>query len=105
MNPSLIALLSITFGIGGAHLYTHLSKNGMGHLWITSAGVFGSILCIKIVGRLGFDPTSIVSQDSHILLMMNLTFSLLGGVLGVILLRIFEEKMGETRQISHQEKH
>ena len=97
MNPSLIALLSIVFGILGGQLYAHRVRWTMDLLWNTSAGVFGSILCIKIVGRLGFNPSSIVNQDSLVLLMINLTFSFLGGILGVILLRIFREKMKTPR--------
>ncbi|UXP30967.1 hypothetical protein N6H18_11460 [Reichenbachiella agarivorans] len=99
MTETSISLLSIICGIAGA--------NGLGWLMprfqfgMTSnsiAGVFGSIFLIKSLGRMGFDPTSIVDggELNLLLLVINLLVSILGGVLGALVLKLLKDKMGDS---------
>jgi len=96
MTETLIALLSILIGIIGANLIGYfLKKYSFGFTGNTLIGVFGSIFFIKLFGRLGFDPISIMKLGSanFNLLIINFLVSLLGGVLAVILIRKFKKIM------------
>lgn len=90
MTATLISLISIITGIIGANSAAYIFKKySFGIVGNTIAGVFGSILFIKSLGRLGFDPFSIV-QSGNInfkLLAINLIVSFLGGVVALILIK------------------
>lgn len=88
MTETSISLLSILFGILGAVLLGFLSsKHSLGLTGNAIAGVFGSILLLKSIGRLGFDPVSIMEGGSVNvgLLLVNLFCSLVGGSFFVFL--------------------
>ncbi len=88
MNEGLIALLSILFGIIGANsiIFVH-KKSSLTLKGNTLVGVFASVFFIKSFGRLGFDPTSIVTDSEHQmwLLSVNILVSFFSGILGVLL--------------------
>jgi small basic protein len=89
MTATLISLISILIGILGAlGIGSLFKKYSAGFIGNTLAGVFGSILFIKSLGRLGFTPQDIVYLESvHSgLFALNLLISFLGGTLGVILI-------------------
>lgn len=61
----------------------------------TIAGVFGSVLCIKTIGRLGMDPRSIVEFGiiDNRLLILNLVVSFVSGIIFVVFLSILKSKI------------
>jgi len=86
-------------GIIGANLTGYIYKKYSFDLIENSiAGVFGSIFFIKSLGRLGFDPISIMEQGNvnYSLLILNLFVSFFGGVLALILLKKLKQKMNKT---------
>ncbi len=90
MTETIISLLSILIGIIGANLTgIFFKKYSFGFTGNTIAGVFGSIFLIKSVGRLGFDPASIMRSGNPDLglLSINLIGSFLGGIMAVIIAR------------------
>lgn len=96
MTETLISLISILIGIIGANSLGHLFKKySFGIIGNTIAGVFGSIFLIKIFGRLGFNPSSIVQSEtiSVILFCVNCIVSLLGGILGLVFAYILKNKL------------
>jgi hypothetical protein len=96
MTQTFIALLSITFGIIGTNIFAYFSeKFSLGIIGNTIAGVFGSIFIVKTLGRLGFDPNSIVSNGatSWFLLPINLLASVLGGILLLLIIIRFKRMM------------
>ena len=96
MTDTLMALISIFIGLVSANLFVfYVKKYSLGLIGNTIAGIFGSILFIKIFGRLGFGPKEIMQSGKTdlILFTINIIFSILGGVIGVILAKIFEKKM------------
>ena len=91
MTDTLIAIISIFVGIIGANVYGAIKKKyTMGFTANTIAGIFGSIFFIKIFGKLGFDPISIMeSGDVDVVLFaINMAVSLLGAVIGLIAVKI-----------------
>ena len=97
MTDTLISLISILTGIIGAHITGCIFKTySLEIIGNTIAGVFGSILLIKSVGRLGFDPKSIIPfGDVHFgLLTLNLSVSFIGGAIAVVLIHKLKTKMG-----------
>lgn len=83
MTQTIICLLSIVFGILGANSFAFLFKKySFGFTGNTVLGVFGSILFIKSIGRLGLSPNFVVvdQQTSLVLLLGNLLLSFCGGV-------------------------
>ena len=85
MTDTLISLMSIMIGIIGANLMGFIYKKySFGLTGNTIAGVFGSILCIKSFGRLGFDPISIMQSGNTNLLLfsLNCVVSFSGGITG-----------------------
>jgi len=96
MTDTLISLISILIGIIGANLTGFIFKKySFGIIGNTIAGVFGSIFLIKSLGRLGFDPLSIM-QSGNIntsLFTINSLVSFCGGILAVILLKMLKNKM------------
>ncbi len=96
MTETLISLLSILIGIVAANLTGAIYKKySFGVIGNTIAGVFGSIFLIKSFGRLGFDPLSIMDNGMfHIFLfLVNCLVSILGGVLGVIVMKLISNKL------------
>ncbi|WP_055443294.1 hypothetical protein [Lacinutrix himadriensis] len=96
MTETLISLLSILIGIIAANVTGAIYKKySFGVIGNTIAGVFGSIFLIKSFGRLGFDPLSIMDNGTfHIgLFLVNCLVSILGGVLGVIVMKLISNKL------------
>ncbi len=96
MNETIISLVNILLGIIGANLTGYIYKKySFGLIGNSIAGVFGSIFFIKSLGRLGFDPISIMEQGSvnYSLLTLNLFVSFFGGAIALILIKKLKEKM------------
>lgn len=90
MTGTFISLISIFIGIIGAiSTGVFFNKYSLGLIGNTISGVFGSILVIKLFGRLGFNPWLIMNNGDFdgFRLAINLFVSFLGGVLGLILLK------------------
>ncbi len=102
MTDTLISLLSIMIGIVGANLMgLFIKKYSFGFTGNTIAGVFGSILCIKSFGRLGFDPVSIMQSGNTNLLLffLNCFVSFAGGALAIVFLKELKDAM-DTKKSS-----
>lgn len=88
MTATLISLISILVGIIGANTAGFIFKKyTLGLTGNTIVGVFGSVFLIKSIGRLGFDPKSIV-QVGNIdfkLFILNLLVSFLGGAITMLI--------------------
>ena len=100
MTHTLISMISIFAGIGGAHLLAILKKKySMGFTGNTLAGVFGGIFFIKSFGRLGFNPFSIMQTGdvNYTLFTINMLVSILGGAIGLFLLKIATNKMNKEK--------
>lgn len=98
MTETSISLLSIFFGILGAILSgALLKKYSLGLTGNAIAGVFGSSLLIKSLGRLGFDPVSIIQGGSvnGWLLLLNLLTATTGGFLAVFFTKKILTKYGQ----------
>ncbi|MEO9894033.1 hypothetical protein [Aurantibacter sp.] len=90
MTGSLISLVSILIGIIAANVLGYFkNKYSFGFTGNTLVGVFGSILFIKTLGRLGFNAWAIINSNDYesILLAINLMVSALGGALGLVLVK------------------
>lgn len=99
MTETLISLVSIIVGIIGAILTGFVYKKfSFGLIGNSIAGVFGSIFFIKSLGRLGFDPVSIMQQGNvdYVLLIINLIVSFCGGGIALILIKKLKVKMDKT---------
>ncbi|MGJ8738425.1 hypothetical protein [Zobellia laminariae] len=99
MTDTLISLISIFIGIVGANITASIFKKySFGIIGNTIAGVFGSILLIKLFGRLGFTPQLIMqSGNFHLsLFIINSIVSFLGGSLAVILITKLKNKMNKS---------
>ncbi|WP_313114865.1 hypothetical protein [Aequorivita sediminis] len=100
MTDTLIAIISIFIGILGALLLSVIKKKySMGFTGNTIAGIFGSIFFIKIFGRLGFDPISIMKtgEVNYVLFTINLAISLLGGAIGLLVTKLLVVKMNQKK--------
>ncbi len=98
MTETLISLLSILAGIIGANLLGFVYKKyTFGIIGNTISGVFGSIFFIKSLGRLGFDPLSIMQTGTvnWTLFTVNILVSLLGGIIGIIAFKTIKTKMNK----------
>ena len=98
MTGTLISLISIFIGILGANFFGYFKKRySFGFTGNTLIGVFGSIFLIKLFGRLGFDPWSIMQNETfHIwLFIINCLVSVLGGVLGLVFIKMIYNKMNK----------
>ncbi|GGG51220.1 hypothetical protein [Bizionia arctica] len=98
MTGTLISLISILLGIIAANSTGFIFKKySFGIIGNTLIGVFGSILFIKSFGRLGFDPWSIMNDGKFdaFLLIVNLLVSALGGILGLIFVKMIYNKMNK----------
>ncbi len=101
MTDTLISLISIFIGITGANLTGFVfRKYSFGIVGNSIAGVFGSILFIKSLGRLGFDPKSIMESGSvnFNLFTINCIVSYCGGVIAVILIKMLKTKINKTEE-------
>lgn len=95
MTETSISLLSILCGIIGVNLFGLIFKKyNLGITANSICGVFGSVFFIKSLGRLGFDPVSIMANGSinWALLSINLVVSVMGGLLGVYVYNRIKKK-------------
>lgn len=100
MTATLISLISIFIGILGANTAGfYFKKYSFGIIGNTIAGVFGSIFFIKSLGRLGFDPISILKSGNinYILFIINLMVSLFGGIAAIILAKKLKKLMNTKK--------
>ncbi|MBU2928321.1 hypothetical protein [Winogradskyella psychrotolerans] len=98
MTGTLISLISILIGIVSANLFGKCYKQfSFGLKGNTLVGVFGSVLLIKSFGRLGFDPWFIMNNGDfdRLRLIINLFVSALGGVLGLVFVKLIYKKMND----------
>lgn len=96
MTATLISLISIFIGIIGSNLTGLIFKKySLGFIGNTIAGVFGSIFFIKSLGRLGFDPKSIMLSDNvnFSLFAINIIISFFGGAIAVLLIYKLKQKL------------
>lgn len=101
MNETIISLLSITIGIMGANITGYIFKKfSFGLIGNTIAGVFGSIFLIKTIGRLGFDPKSIMLLDTinWSLFILNSILSFSGGGLSLIIIHKLTTSMNKIQE-------
>ncbi|PNW29020.1 hypothetical protein [Formosa algae] len=99
MTGTLISLISIFIGIIAANVYgAFRHKYTFGFTGNTLAGVFGSIFFIKTFGRIGFDPWSIMADETFhsTLFIVNCIISALGGILGLILAKTLYKKLNAS---------
>lgn len=96
MTETIISLISIALGIIGAN-FTGLKfkKYSFGLIGNSIAGVFGSIFLMKTLGRIGFDPISIMQNGTFngLLFVVNCVVSFLGGGAAVILIAKLKRRM------------
>lgn len=88
MTDTLMSLISVFIGIIGGNGFGFLFKKySLGLIGNTISGVFGSILFIKVFGRLGFNPQTIMQSGSvnMLLFVINMLVSFLGGAMAVFL--------------------
>jgi uncharacterized membrane protein YeaQ/YmgE (transglycosylase-associated protein family) len=98
MTGTLISLISIFIGIIAANLFGYVYKKySFGFTGNTLIGIFGSILFIKTFGILGFDPWSIMQNETFhsTLFILNSMVSFLGGMIGLIFIKIIHTKMNK----------
>jgi len=98
MTGTLIALISIVIGIITANITGYVYKKySFGVIGNSLIGVFGSVFLIKSFGRLGFDPWSIMNGGDFdgLRLIINLLVSALGGILGLVVVKIIYNKMNK----------
>ena len=98
MTTTLISLISILIGIIGANTVGFvLKKYSFGSIGNTIAGVFGSVFFIKSLGRLGFDPVSILQTGNvnSTLFIVNLMVSFFGGIIALVLLKKLERRINK----------
>lgn len=101
MTGTLISLISIFIGIVASHITGFIFKKySFGIIGNTIAGVFGSILLIKSLGRLGFDPWSIMNDGDFdgFRLILNMCVSVLGGVIGLIFSKLIYKRFFNISQ-------
>ncbi|HUH75131.1 MAG TPA: hypothetical protein VLZ75_12095 [Chitinophagales bacterium] len=99
MTDTLIALISIFMGLISANLFgLYSKKNTLGFTGNTIVGIFGSIFFIKTFSRLGFGAKAImVSGEMDVsLFLINMLVSSIGGIVGLILVKIFIRKMNSN---------
>lgn len=100
MTDTLISLIGIFVGLLAANLFSVLKKKySLGFAGNTIAGIFGSILFIKLFGPLGFDPRSIMASGemNGFLFTLNMLVSLIGGVIGLLGIKLIKTKMTKPR--------
>ena len=98
MTDTLIAIISIFVGMIGANfLGVFAKKYSLQFIGNTITGIFGSIFFIKMLGRLGFDPMTIMKSGTVniVLFSINMLVSFFGGVLGLIFAKWMISKMNK----------
>ena len=101
MIASFISLAGILMGILGSNFTgLALKKYSMGLTGNTILGVFGGVLFIKSLGRLGFSPKLIMESGSvdYLLLLLNFMVSFIGGGLFLILISLIKNKLESNQQ-------
>lgn len=96
MTGTLISLISIFIGIIAANVFGYFNKTySFGFTGNTLVGVFGSILFIKMFGRLGFDPWSIMNKGTFhsSLFILNCVISILGGIIGLMAIKSIARRL------------
>ncbi len=96
MTDTLLSLISIFMGIIGANIAGYLFKKySFGLMGNTIAGVFGSIFLMKSLGRLGFDPKSIMQLGTlnYNLFAINSIVSFFGGVMAIFFIQTLKRKL------------
>jgi hypothetical protein len=96
MTATLISLISIFMGIIGSNLTGIVFKKySLGLIGNTITGVFGSILIIKSIGRLGFDPHFIAQHGTvnYGLFALNSLVSFFSGAMAIILISKLKYKL------------
>jgi len=98
MTDTLISIISIFVGMIGANLLGVFAKKySLQFIGNTITGIFGSIFFIKMFGRLGFDPMTIMKSGNVNLTLfsINILVSFFGGVLGLIFAKWMIIKMNK----------
>ena len=96
MIASFISLAGILMGILGANFTgICLKRYSIGLTGNTILGVFGGILFIKSLGRLGFSPKLIMETGTvdYLLLLINFIVSFVGGGLFLVLISLLKNKL------------
>jgi len=99
MTATLISIISILIGIIGANaMRLFFPKYSFGFRGNTILGVFGSAFLIKFIGRLGFDPESIMQTGvvDFSLFFINVLISFIGGMLLVFCVKSLKNKMDKA---------
>lgn len=99
MTDTLISIISIFIGILGANGFATVKKKySLGFIGDTISGIFGSIFFIKIFGRLGFDPMSIMKtgEVNTVLFALNILVSFFGGAIGLTAIKLITNKMNKS---------
>jgi len=99
MTETSISLVSIIIGIIGANIMGLIFKKySFGIIGNSIAGVFGSVFFIKSLGRLGFDPISIMQSGTlnAKLLIINLLISFIGGFIAIVFAKKLKNKMNKV---------
>ncbi len=102
LTESLMSLISIAIGILGANMTGYYKPNvSYDFVGNTIAGVFGSILIIKFLGRLGFDPVSIMESGSTnwSLVLLNLIVSFVAGGASIFILNKIQKKLKSKEEL------
>ena len=100
MTDTLIAIISIFLGMIGANIFAAIKKKySLGFIGNTITGIYGSIFFIKMFGRLGFDPVSIMKtgEVNGVLFLINILVSLFGGAIGLLITKILVDKMNKNK--------
>ena len=98
MTDTLIAIISIFVGMIGANVLAVFAKKySLQFIGNTISGIFGSIFFIKMFGRLGFDPMTIMKTGNVnlILFSINMLVSFFGGVIGLLFAKWIITKMNK----------
>jgi len=99
MTATLISLISIVIGIISANIFGVIYKKySFGLIGNSISGVFGSILFIKSIGRLGFNPKAIMQlgEVDLVLLSINILISFLGGIIALFFISKLKKKMNKN---------
>jgi len=102
MTESLISLVSIVFGILGANALGIAFKTySFEFTGNTLIGVFGSVLTLKVVGRVGFDPISIMrgEETDWLLFIVNIFVAFISGALSVYFAKIIKMKLDSRESV------
>lgn len=101
MIASFISLAGILMGILGSNFTgICLKRYSMGLTGNTILGVFGGVLFIKSLGRLGFSPKLIMEMGTvdYPLLLINFIVSFVGGGLFLVLISLLKNKLESNHQ-------